>query len=86
VPDSFAPFLVFAAAICGVMAVVWAFRLRTRGVRALPMLLAFLVFGVALLWLREDANQTAMVGFGVALFVLLVMDAMLRTADTKEEE
>jgi hypothetical protein len=86
VPDSFAPFLVFAAAICGVMAVVWAFRLRTRGVRAVPMLLAFLVFGGALLLLREDANQTAMVGFGAALFVLLATDALLRMADKKEEK
>jgi hypothetical protein len=68
------------------MAVVWAFRIRERGVRAVPMLIAFLVFGAALLYLREEADQTAMVGFGIALFVLLVTDAMLRTADKKEEE
>ncbi len=83
-PTDFLLLYNWGIAVCAVMAVVWAFRIRARGPSALPMMLAFLAFGVLLFALRERAPMWVVVACGAALFLLLVTDAVLRTANKKE--
>ena len=69
----------WAAALCGGMALVWAARARKRGWPAVPMTAAFVVFGCVMLLLRARAPQWSVVALAVLLFLLLVLDAFLRT-------
>ncbi len=85
-PADFVLLYNWGIAVCTVMAVVWLFRLRKRGISALPMLLAFVAFGAMLFALRETAPMWAVISSGAALFVLLVADALLRMANRKEGE
>jgi len=85
-PADFVLLYNWGIAVCAVMAVVWLFRLRKRGISAMPMLLAFVVFGAMLFALRERAPMWTVVASGAALFVLLAADALLRMASRKEGE
>ena len=85
-PADFALLYNWGIAVCAVMAVVWLFRLRKRGVSALPMLLAFVAFGGMLFALREEAPMWIVIASGIALFLFLATDALLRMANRKEGE
>lgn len=84
-PSEAAPFLNWGIVLCVVMAVVWAFRIRSRGVRAVPMLAGFLCLGLLMFLMRERAPDWALVATGVVLFALLVADALLRSAHSAAE-
>jgi hypothetical protein len=84
-PPEAAPFLNWGIALCAVMAGVWAVRIRARGVRAVPMLLAFLCLGLLMVLLRERAPEWSLVATGIGLFVLLVADALVRSAHAAAE-
>jgi len=85
-PADFVLLYNWGIAVCAVMAVVWLFRLRKRGVSAMPMLLAFASFGAMLFALRDQAPMWVVIANGIALFLLLVTDAVLRVANKKEGE
>ncbi len=83
-PADFALFLNWAMVLCGVMAVVWAFRWRSRGIKAMPMFLAFIVCGVGLFLIRGRAGTWTLIAFGAVLLILLFLDAIGRVL-LKEE-
>ncbi len=85
-PTEAAPFLNWGIAVSLVMAVIWLLRLKSKRWRAAFMAGAFVAFA-ALLWLlREGASQGLIVAAGVVLFVMLVADAVMRTAERGQED
>lgn len=77
-PHEAAPFLNWGIGICTVMAVVWAFRVKSKGPRAIVMLTAFLVFGLFMFLLRLQSPTWTRAVSGAVLFVLLVTDVLMR--------
>ena len=69
--DNVGTFLLFGAAICGLMAAFNVFRYKTRGISAYILAAAFVVLGGTMLLLRADAPEPVLIA-GCALLVLLL--------------
>ncbi len=85
-PTEAAPFLNWGMAVSLVMAVIWLFRIRSKRWRAVVMAGAFVAFAALLWFLREGASQGLVVAAGVVLFVMLVADALMRTAERGQDD
>lgn len=77
-PAEAAPLLNWGIGICILMAVVWAFRIRSKGPRGIVMLTAFLVFGLLMFLLRLQSPTWTVALTGAVLFVLLLVEALMR--------
>ena len=71
-------FLSGAMALCALMALLVAFRYKSRGASALVMSVAFLVFGGVLYLLKSGAPQGWVTAGGILLGLLLLTDFILR--------
>lgn len=85
-PIEAAPFLNWGIGVSLVMAVIWLFRIKTKRWRAAMMAGAFVAFAALLWFLRAGASQGLIVGAGIILFLLLVADAVMRTAERTPED
>jgi hypothetical protein len=85
-PAGLATFLLYGAIVSAAMAVIWAFRLKKWGIRALPMLIAFIVFGALMLVWRNEAPLPFVLGLGLVLGVMLWLDVMFRVAWRREAQ
>jgi hypothetical protein len=74
-----------AAAIAGVFAVIWGFRIGTQGSRAVLMSLAFLCLGATALLLANGQQTLANAGLGLTV-LLLIVEFALRAKRQAEEE
>lgn len=85
--EFFDAFLVGAMAICAIMALVWLLRVRSKGLSAWLMALAFVCFGGLCASLRAEAPQALSWTLGGAVALLLAADFAARAArDAKERD
>ena len=70
-----------ATLICSIMIVVWLFRLKSKGVRAVLMALAFAVLGGFAQLVRIGAPMPALIAAAVVTVGLLAADALIRLKD-----
>jgi hypothetical protein len=64
----------------------WALRIFKRGLAAVPMTAAFWVLALVFLGLRERSSPVLVWTGVVLLFVLLVVDAVVRARKQAEEK
>ena len=81
---SMIPFLAPAAMLCAFMAIVMAFRSRSRGASAWALSVAFLILGVCLLLIEYRAPLIYIALGGVALIGCLIADFALRSGQRGE--
>lgn len=80
------PFFKVAAGLCAAFAIVWVFRIRSKGTRAYLMSLAFLLLGTTALLVVQRAPQY-LVNISLGLTsVLLVGDFLLRAKEQAERQ
>lgn len=66
--------------LCAVMALIWVVRIRSRGLGASAMALAFLLLGGLTYALQTGAPTWSVVTLGAGLALCLVADFALRIA------
>lgn len=79
-------FLLVGSIICALMAVVSAFRYKTRGVSAYIMSFAFVVLGSTMLLLRMNAPIPVVIAGCVVLVILLGVDFAARSAHNAQKD
>jgi hypothetical protein len=80
------PFFKVAAALCAAFAILWAFRIRSKGSRAIVMSLAFLMLGTTAMLVVQGATQSLLnVGIGLTIF-LLVIEFLLRARAQSDQQ
>jgi hypothetical protein len=78
--SEFDVFLSGAAWICALMAIVVLFRVRSRGVAAYIMSVAFLALGGVLYLVKTGAPQPWIIAGGVLVGALLLLDLLVRSS------
>jgi len=79
------PFLLIGSIICGLMAIVSAFRYKSRGISAYIMAAGFVVLGSNMLLLRTHQTGAAIAGI-VLLVLLLGADFAARSAHKAKKD
>jgi hypothetical protein len=80
------PFLNAGMGICGAMAVISAFRHKSRGVSAFIMAGAFVVLGLGMLMVKLRASVALLIATGIVLILLLGIDFAARSAHRENKE
>lgn len=78
------PFFKGVAVISSVLAIIWIFRVRSKGSRALLMSLAFLILGTTALLVVNRAPP-ALINTGIGITVgLLILEFVVRAKQQAE--
>ena len=79
-------FLLIGTLICAAMAIVSAFRYKSRGISAYIMSLAFVVLGATMLLDRLHAPQPVLIGGCALLVIILGIDFAARSAHNARKD
>jgi hypothetical protein len=74
----FSAFYTGGIVLCALMAVVWLFRIKSKGATAWLMAAAFLALGALFFAFRDQWPLGLQIGIGALVLVLLVADGVVR--------
>lgn len=84
--DTLGDLMLAGSIVCGVMILVWGFRLKSSRVSALINIAAFVLMAILFQGIRFVWHPAILIALGVVVVLLLIADALYRLANKQLPE